>query len=109
MTRDLMKETDEPGKFEGEPLLTEILWDLGGDEDLGDSESFGFYALYLGLTAKEVGGSIGSTRAAILHEGSQGFVTGSYYDSDADAQRAWEALERDYDEFLGESEDDDDE
>lgn len=109
MARDLMKETGELGKFEGEPALTEILWDLGGDEDLGDSETFGFYMLFTDLKGSELGGNIGKTTAAILHEGSQGFVSGEYFDTNAEAERAWDKIEREYDEFLSEEEDDEDE
>jgi hypothetical protein len=105
---DLMAPNEELGKFEGEPLLTEILWNLvlegSADEELGESEDFGAYALFLHLKGSEVNGDIGDTKAAILFENSQGFVSGTYYDSIAEARDEWDRLEDEYDEFIGDEE-----
>jgi hypothetical protein len=105
---DLFEPYGQPGKFEGEPLLTEVLWIVvlegGADEELGESESFGSYALLTGLDGSELGGDIGDTKAAILSENSQGFVSGEYYDSAEEAREAWEEIESEYDEFMGDEE-----
>lgn len=94
--KNLLAPTRGPGKFEGELELCRVLYDFsldsGQDEDIGAVDEGGYYMLFLGLTAKEVGGNIGGIKAAILEENEQGFVSASYYDSDVEAQAAWNAL-----------------
>lgn len=110
MPDDLMEPTDELGKFEGEPKLTEVLWNLvlegSADEELGESEDFGAYALFLHLKRSEFPGNIGDTKAAIVFENSQGFVSGTFYDSVSEARDAWDEIAAEYDQFMNEIEDD---
>jgi hypothetical protein len=76
-------------------LLAEKLWDLSlssnQDADLGDSETFGWYALFKG-------------DSAILNTNSQGFVSVSVFESEEEAEKKWEELENEYSEFCGDDE-----
>lgn len=103
-----------PGKFD--TILDSMVYDSsldGCDEELGDSETFGWYGLIRGqvvadetkaeLTTEEralVFASVG----AIVDSNSQGFVGVQYFESDAELEAAWAALEAEYAEF---AEDDD--
>lgn len=109
--RDLMQPTSGRGKYEGELQLVERLHELSGDGSWTDDElfdeSFGWWGLFTDLTSEAVGGNIGDTKAVILHESNNGFVSGEYFASDGDAKARWAELQREY----GESDDgvDDDE
>lgn len=94
---NLLHPTRGPGKFEGQLQLTERLYEMllegGADDEMGSVDQNGeAYSLFLGLTSKEVGGHIGTIRAAILCEDSQGFVSGRYFDTDAEAETAWKRI-----------------
>jgi hypothetical protein len=99
----LLARYPHPGKFEGEPNLTEKLYDLslesGYDEDLGECDTFGYYMLFTGLDNGEFGNLEGYV-AAILHEGSQGFVTGTYYEDLEYARATWRHLEKQWEKHL---------
>lgn len=88
-----------PGKFEGEPIATELLYDAsmesGEDEQLGESDGFGWFALFDGIEL----GKDNEKVYAILSENSQGFVSGEYFDTRAQLLRAWKTLERDYEDY----------
>ena len=105
--KNLLDPVSGPGKFEGELELARVLYDFsldsGQDEDVGAVDEGGYFMLFLGLTPKEVGGKIGKIKAAIVEEDSQGFVSASYYESDAEAQSAWDEI---VDSFQGDGDDD---
>lgn len=56
------------------------------DDELGDAETFGWFALFLDAQA-------------ILEVGSQGFVSVTTYDTRVGAEEAWKGLERQYEGF----------
>lgn len=102
-----------PGKYEGEPWATFALHRLDADEELGDSETFGYYSLYVNVTPSEMEDDEGRKLLgqnervhAILHEGSQGFVDGTFFDSAREAELHWKQVEKDYDRFMEEEEED---
>lgn len=93
----------------------------GVDEELGESEGFGWYGLMEGdiLASAERGAAdlgdeltpeerreLKRTKAVILSENSQGFVGVEYYTSLKKARAEWKKVERDYDEFVAEGDDD---
>lgn len=88
-----------PGKMEGETLLTGILWEMVGysaqDDELGDSESFGWYGKFDGVELKGIGRKI----YAIVHTGSTGFVSRTDYPSHEALEKDWKKLESEYEEF----------
>lgn len=119
-----------PGKFSSP--LDEYVYRLsldGGNEELGDVEGFGYYARLDSITFEDVvraatdsGEDEHSARkawerefkgtqlrfkdfipAAILHEDSQGFVGVTYFASDRDADKAWNKLVEEYEEWEAES------
>lgn len=119
-----------PGKFSSP--LDEYVYQLsldGGNEELGDVQGFGYYARLDSITfedvvraATDVGEDEHSARkawerefkgtqlrfkdfipAAILHEDSQGFVGVTYFTSDRDADKAWDKLVEEYEEWEAES------
>lgn len=67
--------------------LAEELWeaslDSSQDAELGESESFGWFALF-------------AEECAILHTDSRGFVSVSVLDSEEAARNSWAKLEEDY-------------
>lgn len=89
-----------PGKYEGEITLTARLDELDNEgmatANIGDVDTFGYYALFSDLTSALVGGYIGSYVGAILHTGSSGFVTATYYDTPEATREAWSEVERSY-------------
>ena len=111
------------GKFEGGLLVDGFIWsaslDGGPDEELGESESFGWYGYMAGgpdllehvqEIAKEEGEEpleedeieyVRDSAAFILHSDSQGFVDVTAYDKAEDAEADWAALESEYEEFMG--------
>lgn len=95
--KNLLHPTRGPGKFEGQLQLAEKLYELtlegGADDSMGSVDENGeAYDLFLRLTSKELGGHIGTIRAAILCEDEQGFVTGRYFDTNDEAEEAWERI-----------------
>jgi hypothetical protein len=103
----LLNRYPHPGKFEGEINLTEKLYELsldsGQDEEISD-EGFGHYMLFVDLDKDAELGDLEGTKAGILHTSDQGFVSGFYFDTVREARERWAELERDYEQFLGESE-----
>jgi hypothetical protein len=100
-----------PGKYSGEPLITEYLHNLaqnGADDETGDVQLFGWYAwrfrrvhsddlsqAYIsgGLSVEEVANSLALVRmGCIIVEDSQGFV---HLIADKCASR-WDSLVRQY-------------
>jgi hypothetical protein len=96
-----------PGKFEGEGAVGEWVYEQsldGWGEELGDSETFGHYNLLswtLPVLVREPNGDEWTFRAVILHEGSQGFVDPTYYETKEAAAEAWADLEEEYSEAMG--------
>lgn len=84
-----------PGRYEGELNLAAILDSSDGADDTcyEPGEGNGSYSLYLDLERDpDLAGRIGTTRAALLHESSQGFVTATYFDSNADARAEFDRI-----------------
>ena len=73
---------------------------LGADEELGDAQDFGAYAL---LTDVHIPGTT-KTVHAIVEENNSGTVDIAEFPSAAAAKRQWRTLEADYADFLRESE-----
>ncbi|MFI0265599.1 hypothetical protein [Streptomyces luteogriseus] len=106
---DLLKVTEETWKEASElwrypassrkfdNFLAEKLWDSSlssfQDADLGESETFGWYALFRGYNA-------------ILHTNSQGFVSVTVHGSEEETESKWEELEAAYSEFCGDEDED---
>jgi hypothetical protein len=74
----------------GKDIRVEILDIMSGlgftDEDLGEADTFGFFALFL-------------SEFAILEEDSCGFVFATFYASLAEVEKAWSDIEADYDKW----------
>lgn len=81
-----------PGKFEGELYLTRFAYE-NVDDELGDVQDFGWY----GRMSGKVKGR--GPFHIIVHEDSQGFVSGDRYDTEAEMMRDWRKLEREYEKF----------
>jgi hypothetical protein len=114
-----------PGKFDS--MVDSFLWSaaLDGsweDEQVGESEGFGYYSLVVGDIAamaehgaEETGDDITpderdelkGTAAVIMSENSQGFVGVDYFDTEKDARKAWADIEEAYNEFESEGDDED--
>lgn len=90
------------GKFEacGNYVLTAGYIYYNIDDQLGESESFGWYGKFAGKIKGR------GPFFAIVSEDSQGFVDVTYYDSKKELDEKWVMLEADYEEFQGPSEDD---
>lgn len=101
-----------PGKFEGSGEIGSLINDLGTDEDLGDSETFGWYGLLRdgesilaqllesgAEVTEEEAENLRTSAGVILHEDSQGFVDVDYYDTEDELEEAWSDLEDEYSEF----------
>ena len=79
-----------PGKFEGETILTYAVWMASLEwqpEQLGDTEGFGWYAVF-------------PEEAVILSTDSAGFVYLAEFDTVEACETAWAELEADYGEWL---------
>lgn len=86
-----------PGKFEGETYAARFAYE-NPDEDLGDSETFGWYGNFSGKIKGRGPFHI------IVNENSQGFVTGEFFPTEKAMRKQWRAIEREYDEFAGDNE-----
>lgn len=106
-----------PGKFDS--MVDSFLWSASMDgaffdEELGESEGFGFYGLAVGgileaaeRAAKDDGDELTAaerdelrgTAAVIMSEGSQGFVGVDYYKTEKAARDAWKQIEAEYEAF----------
>ena len=87
------------GKFEGELYATKYAYESGldsCDDEIGEVDGFGWY----GCFSDKIKGR--GPFHIILHENSQGFVTGSYYDTAGDLGTAWSALESEYEKYCAE-------
>ena len=86
MIRDL-------GKFECELYATRAVYDMAGDgmlTDIGSVDELGWYACYSGTIRGR------GPFHVIVSEDSQGFVHGEYFDTEADMEKAWAAIEGEY-------------
>ena len=96
-----------PGKFEGNPsrTISEVLhdWTLDGsiDAELGDVEGFGWYGLIVEISPKDTVICALWGKSFIVHEDNQGFFDYTEYETEKTAREDWEALESDYDDYLG--------
>lgn len=99
-----------PGKFEGEPRITPILWSLSldGSDTVGDSaEGWSYTLIEAPITPEELSSAAREygveeltpeemcfpldIEGAILAEDSQGFVTAHYYTDREELMSQWEA------------------
>jgi hypothetical protein len=82
-----------PGKFEGEMYATRAVYDMAGHgmlDDIGSVDELGWYCAYSGNIRGR------GPFHVIISEDSQGFVRGEYFDTEAEMQRAWAAIEAQY-------------
>lgn len=78
-----------PGKFEGETYAARYAYE-NPDEDLGDSETFGWYGRFSGKIKGR------GPFFIIVEEQSQGFVTGTFFDTEKQLEKAWARIEREW-------------
>ena len=107
------------GKFD--TMLDSFLWtaalDGGPDEELGEVEGFGWYGLMIGdlleaagRVAKEEGDELteeereemAATKAVIMSEDNQGFVSMDYFEDEKEAREKWAEIEAGYESFSSE-------
>ncbi len=109
--KKITRKSTGPGKFEATTDLGEYLYELslesGHDDELGDSETFGWYALFDGVEIENENGEQ-ETIYAILKEDSQGFITVDEYDDHEILMEEWNNLQEEYEEFEEEGDDEDD-
>jgi len=90
-----------PGKFEVSGDVGKDLYDMVlmgyTDDQLGDVQHFGWYGLILDT-------GILNASHVIVKEDSDGFFYYTSYDTISEARREWELLEKEYTEFMGETE-----
>lgn len=79
--REARYTVSRPGKFEGEPAITPILWDLSLDGYTDDDFSIGESTGWWGLMGKY-----------ILHESDNGFVTSTRYKNRQEAERHFQDI-----------------
>jgi hypothetical protein len=110
---------EHPGKFEGEPRISEFIWDLSLSDGggLGDVEGFGYYQQFdLGPSAvDEIAAQakendveltvdekyfIRSNAGAIISEDNNGFVSVEYFWDKDLYERRWRELEFQYERYL---------
>lgn len=103
-----------PGKFNDN--VSEYVYDIVmngfSNQSLGESDGFGSYDLVIidpPMTVNQEGGGLGGQGqwllgAAIMHEDSQGFIDVATFDNGDEALEAWAELEKEYEQFLGEVE-----
>ncbi len=102
MNNPLLERYPYLGKYEGELNLVVKLnaLDFGANEEMGDTETFGYFQLFTALDSGEFG-DLGNIAAAILETTPQGFVSAVYYSTGEEARAAWAALESEYTDFIG--------
>lgn len=116
-----------PGKFDTilDSFVYSMSLDGGADEEIGESESFGWYGLLRGpftdedvdrlneiaaeqkddpLTDEEEEMLLGSKGGAIMSEVSTGLVHIEYFDTEKGAKDAWEEVAAEYEKFEEEAE-----
>lgn len=110
----------DPGKYEGGLVIDEYLHRVslnGSDEELGESEDFGWYGLFKvekgdlaqdiaevmeedkEKLTKEEESFLRNVVGAIICENSQGFVDVTWFTNKRTRDEAWKKLEEDYEEF----------
>ena len=109
-----------PGKFEGELLVSELLYDealgWGSGDEIGDVQDFGHYQRIdadaelagdldkrYGLTGEELA-FMRKQVGAIIHTDNSGFVRVEWFESKKAFDRIWGKLEDDYEKFMEGSE-----
>jgi hypothetical protein len=115
-----------PGKFD--TVLDSYVYVVsmdGTDEELGEAETFGWYGLMYGgrdlvdAVESEVEDAddeltdaereqLAAAQGVLLHEDEHGFVGVTYFDTKDELRKEWQAVEDDYEDFLEESEEDED-
>lgn len=92
-----------PGKFEGETYAVRWVYDQAGHgflDDVGSVDELGWYAKYSGKIKGR------GPFHVIINEDSQGFVSGEFFDTDKQINKAWERIEKEYEDFYAEQGDD---
>ena len=85
-----------PGKFEGEFYATRAVYDIAGDgmlDEIGSVDELGWYASYSGPIRGR------GPFHAIVSENCRGCVHGAFYDTAAELEVAWAAIEAEYENF----------
>ena len=101
-----------PGKFEANEnqtiaeKLEKITLNGFHDNELGDVENFGWYALILNF--KEFNfQTIG--KSYIVNQDNYGFFTYTEFETENEAQKAWSELENEYEQYESENEENENE
>ena len=88
------------GKFGGESYVAKWVYETAdGTDELGSVDELGWYVKYSGKVKGR------GPFHLIVREDSQGFVRGEFYNTEKELDRAWNGIERAYDEFYGEQDD----
>ncbi len=108
------------GKFEGEPLIAKLLYNMQEvDDEMGEFQDFGYFwkvkapffssstearkaAVDAGiepLTDEELRFLLNQRGGAILQEDSQGSVWVDWFDTKRDLDARWRKIEREYEKF----------
>jgi hypothetical protein len=84
------------GKFEGETYVARFAYE-NPDEDIGSVDELGWYGRFSGKLKGR--GPFHLT----VYEGSEGFVTASFFDTKAELDDAWAEIESAYSDYYDES------
>jgi hypothetical protein len=93
-----------PGKFSNnvDEWVYQQSLDGGADEEIGESEGFGWYGLmqFEEPVLVEQGDEEWEFKVAILNENSQGFVEVEYFEDEQEGLNRWASLEEEYRIFM---------
>ena len=84
------------GKFEGETYIVKWVYESGLDvgTGIGESDSIGWFDYYSGKIKGK------GPFHVIVTENSVGFVSGQFFDSEAEMMKVWEKIEREVDAYF---------
>jgi hypothetical protein len=85
-----------PGKFEGETYAAKFAYDYPDDE-IGSVDELGWY----GKLSGKIKGR--GPFHIIVNENSDGFVSGTFYDTPSQLKRAWARIEKEYENLADEN------
>jgi hypothetical protein len=89
-----------PGKFEGETYIARYVHEEP-DEDIGSVDELGWYGRFSGKIKGR------GPFHLYVFEGSQGFVTASFFDTKAELDDAWDEIEAAYSNYYDEGDEGD--
>lgn len=84
-----------PGKFEGETYVVKWVYETS-DGGIGESDSIGWFDYYSGKIKGK------GPFHVIITENSVGFVSGRFFDTEAQMMKAWNRIENEVDKFYDE-------